>query len=181
MVLKQASADDAQRIAQLHAVSWQQNYREAFSAHFLDNEVVKDRLTVWNERFAHPKENQFVVIAEEHGELVGFICSYFEEHPVYGAYLDNLHVSANAKGKGIGTLLMQGLAREIKARNHAKGFYLWVLDVNYAAISFYDRIGGQRFESVEANDIGDKIFSKTRYVWSDMDAFLKLVASKKRG
>lgn len=75
---------------------------------------------------------------------------------------------------------MQGLAEDIKARNHANVFYLWVLDVNYAAISFYDRIGGQRFESVEANDIGDKIFSKTRYVWSDMDTFLKLVASKKR-
>ncbi|MGB3145615.1 MAG: N-acetyltransferase, partial [Maribacter sp.] len=63
VVFKKATSKDAERIAHLHALSWQQNYREAFSAHFLDNEVVNDRLTVWKERFDHPKENQYILIA----------------------------------------------------------------------------------------------------------------------
>jgi len=180
VVFKKATSKDAERIAHLHALSWQQNYREAFSAHFLDNEVVYDRLTVWKERFENPKENQYILVAEENGTLLGFLCAYFEENLDYGSYLDNLHVGPAAKGKGIGTQLMAKLAKTILERNYPHGFYLWVLDTNYAAITFYDRVGGERLESVEANDIGDQVFSKTRYVWKDMKGFLKLVESKRR-
>lgn len=180
VVLRRATETDAECIAQLHALSWQQNYREAFSAHFLDKEVLHDRRTVWKERFEHPTENQYILIAEENGDLLGFLCAYFEENPDYGTYLDNLHVSPGAKGKGIGTQLMANLAETLLEKNHRKGFYLWVLDTNYPAITFYDRVGGERFESVEADDIGDQIFSKTRYVWKDMEGFLKLVEGKKR-
>jgi ribosomal protein S18 acetylase RimI-like enzyme len=180
VVFKQATSNDAERIAKLHALSWQQNYRQAFSAHFLDNEVVNDRLTVWKVRFEHPKENQYILIAEENGAMLGFLCAYFEENPNYGTYLDNLHVGPEAKGKGVGTQLMAKLSETILERNYTHGFYLWVLDTNYAAITFYDRVGGERLESVEANDIGDQVFSKTRYVWKNMDDFLKLVESKRR-
>lgn len=176
---REAKLTDANRIAYLHAISWQQNYRGSFSDDFLDNEVLDNRLSVWEERFNNPKENQYIVIAEDDGQLLGFICSYFEEKPVYGTYLDNLHVSDAAKGKGIGTKLIGGLAQEIINRNYKNGFYLWVLNTNYAAITFYDRIGGESLETVEANDIGDTVFQKTRYVWKSMDDLLKLVSEKK--
>lgn len=180
LVFREAKNTDVDRIANLHAQSWQQNYRGSFSDKFLDNEVLDDRLTVWHERFNNPKENQHIVIAEENGQLLGFICSYFKESAIYGTYLDNLHVSDAAKGKGIGTKLMGKLAQEINGRNYKNGFYLWVLNTNYAAISFYDRIGGKSLETVEANDIGDTVFQKTRYVWKDMNVFLKVVNTKIR-
>lgn len=180
LVFREAKNTDVDRIANLHAQSWQQNYRGSFSDEFLDNEVLDDRLAVWHERFNNPKENQHIVIAEENGLLLGFICSYFKESPIYGTYLDNLHVSDDAKGKGIGTKLMGNLAQEINGRNYKNGFYLWVLNANYAAISFYDRIGGKSLETVEANDIGDTVFQKTRYVWKDMNEFLKMVNTKIR-
>ena len=179
-VFREAELKDADRIANLHAQSWQQNYRGSFSDEFLDNEVLDNRLAVWRERFRNPNEHQHIVIAEENRQLLGFICSYFKENPIYGTYLDNLHVSDTAKGKGIGTKLMGNLAQEIIGRNYKNGFYLWVLNTNYAAISFYDRIGGESLETVEANDIGDTVFQKTRYVWKDMNAFLKLVKTKSR-
>lgn len=181
VVFKKATEKDAERIAQLHALSWQQNYREAFSAHFLDNLVLQDRLTIWRQRFEHPKENQYILISEENGVLLGFLCSYFEENMIYGTYLDNLHVSTIAKGKGIGTLLMEKLAEQILVRNSKNGFYLWVLNTNYPAIGFYDRIGGSTLESVEAEDFGDKVFLKTRYVWRDVEEFLKRIQAKERG
>ena len=180
LVFREAKNTDVDRIANLHAQSWQQNYRGSFTDEFLDNEVLDNRLTVWHERFNNPKENQHIVIAEENGQLLGFICSYFKESAIYGTYLDNLHVSDAAKGKGIGTKLMGKLAQEINGRNYKNGFYLWVLNTNYAAISFYDRIGGKSLETVEANDIGDTVFQKTRYVWKDMNVFLKVVNTKIR-
>ena len=175
-----ATPSDTKRIANLHALSWQENYRESFSAHFLDDEVFNERLIVWQERLKNPKENQQVLLAEDNGLFVGFICSYFEEDSEHGTYLDNLHVSTAAKGKGIGTQLMAKLAQELQARKSIAGFYLWVLTTNHSAITFYENLGGKALETVEANDIGDTVFQRTRYVWRDMEGFLKLVESKSR-
>lgn len=121
------------------------------------------------------------MIAEEKGELLGFLCCFFEESTSYGTYLDNLHVSTKAKGKGIGTRLTAKMAEEILDNNYKNGFYLWVLNTNVQAIGFYNSIGGISLESVEADDIGDRVFLKTRYVWRDMNEFLNLVGSKELG
>lgn len=180
VVFNKATEKDAERIAELHALSWQQNYREAFTAHFLDKLVFKDRLAVWKHRFKNPKENQYILVAEKNGELLGFLCSYFGKDPIFGTYLDNLHVRSNVKGNGIGTQLMEKLAKEIHLRNYKNGFYLWVLNTNYPAIDFYDRVGGSSLETIEAEDIGDKVFLKTRYVWRDVDEFLKRIKAKDR-
>lgn len=176
VVIRHAIKADAARIANLHALSWQQHYREAFSSHFLDVEVFDERLKVWQKRFQNKNDHQHVLVAEENGHLLGFICSYFDEHPIYGTYLDNLHVSVQAKGRGIGTQLMAKLAEELISRKSNLGFYLWVLTTNTSAILFYEGLGGKPLETVEANDIGDSTFFKTRYVWNNMSDFLGLVA-----
>ncbi|MGC1516077.1 MAG: GNAT family N-acetyltransferase [Maribacter sp.] len=178
VLFKQGTVADVERIAALHAESWRQHYQDAFSTDFLEHKVVQDRLTVWKERLQHPKPDQYVLIAEENDSLLGFLCSYFNENSEHGTYLDNLHVKTEAKARGIGTRLMANLAEQILDRNENRGFYLWVLATNLPAIVFYERIGGERLESVEANDIGDRTFTKTRYVWKDMKDFLKSVASK---
>jgi len=177
IVFRQAHKEDALKIAQLHAINWQQNYRGIFSNHFLDNEVVSDRLAVWKERCVNPPDNQHIILAEEGDVLLGFSCTYFNADILYGAYLDNLHVSAKAMGRGIGSKLMGRLANEIINRN-GNEFYLWVLEKNMAAISFYDNLKGERVESVEASDIGDVKFVKTRYAWKNLKELQSLVNSK---
>lgn len=176
-----AKASDADKIANLHALSWQQNYRQSFSAKFLDEQVFEERLLVWRKRLEQPLKNQYVLLAENNENLMGFICSYFNEHADYGTYLDSLQVHAGVKGMGIGTQLMAKLAKEIVNQEFAQGFYLWVLTANPAAIGFYNRIGGSPLETVEGNDIGDAVFLKTRYVWDNMNELLKLIEFKNKG
>ena len=120
-----------------------------------------------------------MLLAEEDGNLLGFMYAYFNHDAQFGTLLDNLHVSLNSQGKGLGTQLMVLLAKEILKRNNEKGFYLWVLDSNAAAISFYDNLGGVAVETVESNEIGDKPFFKIRYVWDDADVFLTRVTADK--
>ena len=180
MVFRQANKTDAARIAQLHAVNWQQNYRGSFSDYYLDHEVHADRLAVWQERLRSAAENQYIVLAEEQGDLLGFCCAYFNEHQHYGTYLDNLHVSEKASGKGIASRLIQDLVQEISNRNNHE-FYLWVLENNQSAISFYDNLKGQPIEAVEANDIGDAIFIKIRYVWKNLHDLQLLINAKLKG
>ena len=179
MVFRKATEVDVENIATLHSVSWQQNYRDSFSDHFLDHQSFDNRLIEWKKRFENPSDDQFVVIAEEDGEFLGFMCAYFNHDAQYGTLLDNLHVGLHTQGKGVGTKLMAALAEEILTRNSENGFYLWVLDTNAAAISYYEKIGGVAMETVESNDIGDKTFLKIRYYWQNASAFLEKVKAKK--
>ena len=169
---------DYRDIAKLHAVSWQENYRGVFSDYFLDVEVLPERLSVWKERCLFPTENQFIVLAEEDGELLGFCCAYFNESVDYGTYLDNLHVSSEATVRGLGTYLMQRLVTEIKSRNVSDKMYLWVIKGNDTAIDFYDKLKGSAEEAVKANDIGDAEFWKIRYVWDSLIALEEHINTK---
>jgi ribosomal protein S18 acetylase RimI-like enzyme len=178
MILRKATEADVNQIATWHAKSWQQNYRDSFSAHFLDHLAYENRLQEWQNRFQQKTDDQFVLIAEDNEGFLGFMCAYFGHDEKYGTLLDNLHVSLHAQGKGIGTKLMTALAKEILSLDSGNNFYLWVLDTNAPAISYYEKIGGVAIEKVESNDIGDKPFLKIRYYWEHADHFLKLIAKK---
>jgi ribosomal protein S18 acetylase RimI-like enzyme len=105
--------------------------------------------------------NQYVLLVEEDGILLGFCCAYVNESLLYDTYLDNLHVSAIPNGKGLGTLLMQGLINEISTRAGMDKMYLWVLDSNDAAINFYDKLKGIRAETLKQMILGILNFGKS--------------------
>lgn len=162
-----AVSTDYKAIAALHTKSWRQNYRGTFSDHFLDKEVLNERLTVWKDRLANPKENQFVQIAEIEDSLVAFVCGYIDQDSEYGTLIDNLHVDSEFIGQRIGEKLMVDAAKYLEEKNKTS-MYLWVLTSNIKAIRFYERIGGRPLDTVNEFDIGDREITKTRYHWPDL-------------
>ena len=143
-----ASIADVDEIARLHADSWRRHYRGAYLDSFLDGDVVTDRQAVWAERFVHPRSDQYTIVAELAGVIVGFIHVVPDRDPTWGALVDNLHVTAVHKRHGIGTLLLAEAARCLEPRRpHGGGCYLWVLDQNKAAQAFYAARGGTRVET----------------------------------
>lgn len=109
---------------------------------------------------------------------IRFSSAYFNQDAEFGTYLDNLHVDFSTQGRGIGTQLMRKFANEVLDRKLAKRFCLWVLDTNLASISYYNKLGGEAIEKLEANDIGDRTFIQIRYVWNNIDTFLDMVNAK---
>ena len=57
-----------------------------------------------------------------------------------GLWLEDLFVRPSARGRGLGTALLQELARVCVARGYAR-FEWWVLDWNAPAIGFYRSLG----------------------------------------
>jgi len=164
---RQATENDQEQIALLHARSWQQHYRGDFSDDFLDNMVVGERLGVWKERFDNPKPNQHIIIAESEGKIYGFICAFWNDDPAYGTYIDNLHVSSECKGQGIGTKLIKLLAMESQESYPESKLYLWVLANNKPAIEYYEHLGGKNIETVLSTEIGDREIKAHRVVWDN--------------
>jgi GNAT superfamily N-acetyltransferase len=113
----------------------------------LEHEVVADeerlRATLFGEHsFAE------VVIAEHQGEPAGFAL-FFHNYSTFlarpGLYLEDLFVRPELRGRGIGKLLLQMLARIAVDRGCGR-FEWWVLDWNEPAIRFYRRLGAQSMD-----------------------------------
>ena len=102
-----------------------------------------ERVEVWRTRMTSPPPNQYVVVAEQDGALVGFACAYGAEDEQWGSLLDNLHVRVDRQRSGIGRRLVADIARWSTARHPDQGLYLWVLAQNTGARRFYERIGGK--------------------------------------
>jgi ribosomal protein S18 acetylase RimI-like enzyme len=118
---------DADAIASLHTRSWRENYRGAFSDAFLDGELPEERMRVWRARLDHPPENQFVQLAVDAANLVGFVCAYGAHDPRWGSFVDNLHVADPAKRNGIGASLMRQAGAWLESLYPDLGVYLLVL------------------------------------------------------
>lgn len=85
------------------------------------------------------------LLAEDGGEAVGFAL-FFHNFSTFlakpGIYLEDLFVSQEHRGKGIGRLLLERLAR--LAVDRGCGRLEWaVLDWNVEAIKFYERLGAR--------------------------------------
>lgn len=90
-----------------------------------------------------PKPAAEVLIAEDEGKPVGFAL-FFENYSTFlaqrGIYLEDLFVTPEARGRGVGRILLQRLAALALERDC--GRLEWaVLDWNAPAIGFYKRMG----------------------------------------
>ncbi len=175
--LRVAGSSDAQAIARLHADSWRRHYRGAYSDAFLDGDVVEDRLAVWTDRLREPDPRRCTLLAEDDGRLIGFANTFFDDHPTWGALLDNLHVADGYKRRGIGSQLLDAAARALIER--ATGLYLWVQEQNVDARAFYEARGGVFVERVPISPPGGIASrlngspTKLRYAWTDPAAMLR--------
>lgn len=148
-----ASPDDAAAVARLHADSWRRHYRGAYSDSFLEGDVFADRLAVWTERLREADTDRCTIVAED-GGLVGFANTFFDHDRTWGSLLDNLHVAAGHKRRGIGSRLLALTARTLVERADGTGLYLWVLEQNVEARRFYEARGARYVERRPADPPG---------------------------
>ena len=165
--LRPAAAGDAEAIAALHADSWRRTYRGMMSDAFLDGGALEDRRRVWHERLGTPNADRLVVVADDGSRIVGFICAFARDHAEWGAYVDNLHVVHDSQGRGVGRALMRHAAAWICQTQPGAGVYLWVMEANAPARTFYDRLGARNVETVQHPDPGGGSAPNCRYVWPD--------------
>ena len=143
MNLRPALPADSQGIAALHAASWRTAYREALSAAYLAGDIVADRAALWEARLRQPAPNQHVLVAHAGADLLGFACVFTGDDATWGSLLDNLHVGRQAHRRGIGSQLLQAVARHSAAACPQAGLYLWVLAINTGAQRFYEAHGAE--------------------------------------
>jgi len=146
--LRIATLEDLDNIAHLHATSWQENYHQVLAESYLKKDVFEDRLAIWTERLNNPVENQLVLLVEKKKDnnnnvFCGFICVFGAHHQQYGTIIDNLHITSDSKGKGLGTQLISAAAQWADEHYQQTGIYLEVLECNHKARGFYESLGAR--------------------------------------
>ena len=160
-----AIPSDAEAVAFLHARSWRENYRGALADAFLDGELPEERLHVWRKRLDDPSGNQFVQLAVDGVDLVGFVCAYGGHDPQWGSFIDNLHVAGASKRNRIGSSLMGQAGAWLGPLYSDLGVYLWVLETNSSARHFYERLGAQNAGVSVMETHGGAVVRSCRYTW----------------
>ncbi len=175
---RRASSSDASAIAALHADSWRRHYRGAYSDAFLDGDVLVDRVAVWGQRLRGAGSGCHTVVGEADGEVIGFAHTALDDHPRWGALLDNLHVAFEYQRQGVGSCLLALTARAVVSRG--TGLHLWVLEQNNAAQAFYESLGAKRIERALVSPPGGVASrlngspAKLRYAWRDPAPLLNM-------
>lgn len=163
-----ASFVDCDSIARLHTKSWKEAYRGMLSDHYLDFEVDNDRRTIWHDRFNKPKQNQHIICCRSQEEIVAFVCAFFCDDDEYGTFIDNLHVSAEYRNRGLGVTLVREVIKTGVEKHADSRVFLWVLASNLPAIKFYERIGGRRVEEAFWTSPDGGSHLKYRYIWNKL-------------
>jgi GNAT superfamily N-acetyltransferase len=154
-------ADDADAVAALHAASWRSAYRGVFSDQYLDHEADAERRHAWRQRLSAPGADWGLVAEDAGGRLLGFAYVMPAHDPVWGDYLDNLHVAPDLKGGGMGRRLMQGVAHRLRSDGSKLPLFLWVLDANTTARGFYERLGAE----IRDLQLSDPLAGQQHPVW----------------
>lgn len=171
--LRPMTGADADNVAALHAISWRSAYRGMLPDAYLDNGLDAERQAVWRERLLSPATAPAMgLVAEDAaGQLIGFTYVWLHHDPVWGTFIDNLHVHPDRKGGGIGRQLLQAVARTLGPA-HTQPLFLWVLDANEPAKRFYARMGAEFAEQGMADIFGGAQIPEWRCVWRDPSVLL---------
>jgi GNAT superfamily N-acetyltransferase len=144
--LREARRGDELAVAEVHVRSWQEAYRGLMPDEYLDALDPHDRAAVYTFELDDPAAPRTVLAVEasEDGEerILGFTTfhpSRDEDLPAFGE-IAALYVDPDRYEGGVGRLLMAEARRRLHESGFADGF-LWVLDGNDRAASFYEREG----------------------------------------
>ena len=141
--VRQARRDDADGIARVQNRSWRAAYGHVFGAERLARLSDEQRASAWRARLADPAERTRVLVAEEHGEVVGFAMVGRSRDPDARASLGELYAlyaDPSRWSRGVGRELMRAAVSALRELGFDEAT-LWVLDDNPRARRFYEAGG----------------------------------------
>lgn len=126
----------------------------------------------WRRSMAQDSDRSVIRLAAEvNGEVVGYaIGRPGTGDPGYDAELEAIHVLPSCQGRGIGRLLIQGVAGRL-AEQGIYSLCVGTLSVNPNRL-FYERLGGQYLYEREYNE-GDSPQPGCVYGWKDTRVLLE--------
>ena len=146
-MIRPATPDDAETIAQIHVASWRESYAELMPAETLAGLDVAERAKVWRGIVAAGPASDATFVLEFVGEApLGFAsCGAQRSDRLavlgYPAEFEAIYILRRGQGRGGGRALMRVMARHLLGQGW-EAASVWVFRDNPAARRFYEALGG---------------------------------------
>lgn len=141
--LRDAVADDARAIAEVHVESWRWAYRGQLPDETLDRLDVAEREAWWLAVLASDGAHARVIVAQSAGRVVGFAgigAARDGDASAGTGELYAIYVAEGVAGTGVGRDLLLRSTTALGEEGFERAT-LWVLETNQRARRFYEREG----------------------------------------
>lgn len=153
------ASDDRAAISRIYEESWKHAYRGIVPQDYLDS-IPKGQ---WARHLDDPQRHAMVCIEDDEYVGVSSFCrSRFEQYPEWGEVV-SIYLLPGYMGRGYGGELLEAVLGELRKQGFADVF-LWVLERNDRARSFYKRHGFSCTGDCRDDVIGGKALRELRYV-----------------
>jgi ribosomal protein S18 acetylase RimI-like enzyme len=144
MKIREATIEDAEKIAIVHVDSWKTTYEGIISESYLSGLSVENRMKSWIWTFQNLNVHQKIFVAEDNkGNIAGFSTGgrsrndeFEHDGELYAIYLLKDHQRI-----GLGKMLFNSVIESLKDNGYTS-MMLWVLKDN-PSVGFYKLQGGQ--------------------------------------
>ncbi|MES5818913.1 GNAT family N-acetyltransferase [Streptomyces sp. RG80] len=164
--VREMTSADCTRVAEIRVRGWQSAYRGLMPQPYLDALDVAEEAAHRRDRFRQADAGVVNLVAEQGGEVVGWAAlgPYRDgERHTPDAELYAIYVHPGHYGGGLGHALLQESVRRCAAAGHTR-MYLWVLEGNTRARSFYERAGFHADGAEEPFEVAGVAVPEVRYV-----------------
>jgi len=140
LLIREASAEDAEEIASVHVRAWQAAYRGLLPEAVIGAHARKRR-DWWASYLENPEAGDHVLVAVSDGRIAAFCSTRSSPDPDAAAdtaEISGLYVDPDQWGQGVGEGLLEA-ALALLRRDGCKAATLWVLSANETARHFYEK------------------------------------------
>lgn len=178
--IRPATEDDIPALARIHVESWREGYKGLVDADYLQSLDIKKREQEWHEWLPNPDTRTYIALDQEEtpAGFAGFGTLRTPPpgsspiRPLYSGEIYALYVSPNYWRQGSGGMLMKEAAKGLSEMKH-KSLCLWVLEKNKRAVSFYQKMGGQRCGK-QMIEVGPDKLKEICFGWRDSKPLTEL-------
>jgi L-amino acid N-acyltransferase YncA len=166
IIIREGLVSDVSGISKVHVDCWRTTYQEILPEQTLKSLDYKVQEDKWNNRiFNNGKSDEFIYIAEHHGEIVGFASGSAGEGPNRGI-LFTIYILEVCQHQNIGSKLFVSIIKRLISAG-IKEMIVWVFDENPSK-AFYEKMGGRLYKQQQVN-IGGKNLLEVSYLWNDIN------------
>jgi ribosomal protein S18 acetylase RimI-like enzyme len=168
VVVRPASAADAEAIARVEVATWRTAYRGIVPDPVLDGLALAAETALWRERLRDQDVVRVSVAELDEPPASRRVVGYATEGPARGddeAGLGEvwaIYVDPDAQGREVGRALLDAALRGLAARGCGQAI-LWVFEANAAARGFYEHLGWTPDGAAKALEIGGATPLELRY------------------
>ena len=153
MIIERASYNDADKVGEVHSTAWKSAYRGIFPNEYIEKDSAQTRK---NEFLNSIKDDHCTyLLLKDSDRTVGIVKIRDNTTDVE---IESIYILEDYRGNGLGKACID----YIRSNWSDKNVYLWVLEVNTKARSFYER-NGFVFTGDERTIVRGESFIQYRY------------------